>query len=203
MIDAKEHFKGVNFQDRVCIPAFERIKHLYALGYSNGAITQTIVDEFQDIEPSPITQENVRRVITNNKEDFENYRIELAESCRKSYKTHTIALFEITQKNELRVVEVYNDKITEALNELATLSLGEQDDKQNYLNTSRIFVLMEFIEKFHKKASEFIGTQAMREVEIYRQKMAIKVSGDTKINGLTPAYGDIEAEQVMPTRFLG
>jgi hypothetical protein len=201
MSDAQDLFIGINRISRACVPAYERVKHLYALGYSNGQIAQTIADEFQDLEASEISHAWVREIIKNNREAFDKYRMELSSICANQQKTHTINMFNLTQSRELRVVEIYNAKISDALDELQDLSLNEQDEKGNFKNTNRIFILMELIEKFHKKCSEFIGTAAMREIEIYRQKMEIK-SKSEKVGGLVPTYNEDGTKEVGNTKFI-
>lgn len=196
-------FKGIKGFDRVCIPVFERIKHLYALGYSTGSIAAQMDVEYSDVDVSIMDKAAIKRIIEFNRAEFDHYRLKIADACMNSNFEHTVTLYNITQHEEQAIVSEYNRKVAEALSELSDLSLCEQDEKGNFKNTARIFVLMELIEKFHKKCSDIIGTQAMRDLEIYRQKMELK-DANTKKGGLLPSMSQPgeNKDLASPTKFL-
>jgi hypothetical protein len=99
------------------------------------------------------------------------------------------------------MVSVYVNKLRQALNQLADLDLDERDDEGNYKNTSRIFVLIEMAEKFQGKIAKIVGTDALREIEVFKQKAEAKAKADADKGGLlpSPAKGrTMDAEEIKP-----
>jgi hypothetical protein len=175
---------------RVSVPAFERMKQLYALGYTNAQIAETMHQEFQDIDYNPITTTMVKKLIAANGPAMDQARMELGEKCRDEIQRQTAALFRATEDVELTLVSVYVGQLKSVLEEMRELDLQEIDPETgNYKNTSRMFVLIEFVEKLQSKIAKIVGTDALREVEVFRQKAEAKRAAEERGTGLIPAHG--------------
>ncbi len=175
---------------RVSVPALERMKQLYALGHTNSQIAETLHSEFQDIDFNPITTTIVKKLINVNIEAFEQARMELGIKCRDEVQRQVAYLFRATEDVELTLVQVYVKQLQSILEEMRNLDLQEIDPETgNYKNTSRMFVLIEFVEKLQSKIAKIVGTDALREVEVFRQKAEAKRQAEEKGSGLLPASG--------------
>jgi hypothetical protein len=184
---------------RICIPARERIKYLACFGYTHGQITDIINTEYADLQPSPISGRTIKGMLVTMTDEIEEQRKELALHCREELKIHLEALFRKTQQAEHVLVDVYERKMREATTSLDALDLEEKDDDDNYVNTGRVFVLLELIDKFHIKMAKLVGTEAMRDIEVFRQKADIQAAAKDKGDGLLPAI-DVGSGN---TNFLG
>jgi hypothetical protein len=171
---------------RVCVPAYERIKQLYAFGYTNSQILETIESEFSDIDYNSYSMESLKSLIKENKKEFDAARMEMGLQCREEIQRQIALLFNKTEKTECLMVEIYVNKMHKALEELRDLELDELDDDGNFKNTSRVFVLIELVDKFQSKISKVVGTDALREIEIYRMKMEAKVNAEQNKGSLLP-----------------
>lgn len=164
---------------RFSAPIMERIGFLYANGNSNDEIWMIVSQEFNDVVGFPITFEMVRTVVSKNQEYFKRKRKEMGEIFQKDIECHAVGLLEKTKKKEEKMVTVFADKMDEALDQLGSLDLSEQDDKGNYKNTSRAFTLVEFVDKLQTKISKITGSDAMREVAVFRAKLEAKNESDS------------------------
>ena len=189
MSDAKDYLNTDGFGVRVCVPAYERMKHLYALGYTNAQITEVLKHEFQDIDINPISVGSISVLIKKNAREFELARMELGLKCRDEIQRQTAILFRATEDVELEMVSIYVKKLRQALNEMGDLDLSEMDEDGNYKNTSRMFVLIEMSEKLQSKIAKIVGTDALREIEVFRQKAEAKRQAEASAGGLIPAHG--------------
>lgn len=196
-MDAKDYLSGGGTAIRVGVPAYERMKQLYALGYTVNQITEMLHQEFNDIDYNPIGAGSVKKLIQENSREFEIARMELGLQCREEIQRQTALLFRATEDVELTMVQVYVHKLNAVLEEMRNLDLAELDENGNFKNTSRIFVLLEFAEKFQSKIAKIVGTDALREVEVFRQKAEAKRQAEEKGTGLIPTHGrTMDAEPV-------
>ena len=188
-MNAKDYLSGGGTCIRVGVPAYERMKQLYAMGYTANQITEMLRSEFEDIDYNPISVTSVTKLIKSNVREFEVARMELGMQCREEIQRQTALLFRATEDVELTMVQVYVQKLNQVLEEMRDLDLAELDENGNFKNTSRIFVLLEFAEKFQSKIAKIVGTDALREVEVFRQKAEAKRQAEEKGTGLIPAHG--------------
>jgi hypothetical protein len=184
-MDANTYLSGGKSNQRMCIPAYERIKQLYAFGYTNSQIAESLQSEFHDIEYNPMTVNNIKNIISENMSEFEAAKYELGIKCREEILQQTAMLFRATENVECEMVAIFVRKMRQALNQLKDLDLDETDDMGNYKNTARTFVLIEMVEKFQKSIAKIVGTDALREIEIFRKKADTKFN---KENNLIPAF---------------
>ena len=185
-----EYMNTDGMGSRVMVPAYERMKQLYALGYTNAQIAETLHQEFQDIDYNPITPTMVKKLVQSNIESFEQARMELGEKCRDEIQRQVAYLFRATEDVELTLVSVYVGQLKSVLEEMRGLDLQEIDEETgNYKNTSRMFVLIEFVEKLQSKIAKIVGTDALREVEVFRQKAEAKRAAEERGAGLIPTHG--------------
>ena len=204
-MDAKDYFNGGNNASstfRVCTPAYERMKHLYALGHNAAEISEILHQEFMDIDYNPCTPAMVKRIILDNKNNFEQFRMELGLLCREEIQKQTARLFDKVQNEELDHVDVFVIKWKEARDELRTLDLSEMDEDGNFKNTSRIFVLIELCDKLQSRVAKIVGTDAIREVEIYRQKAAAKAEAEQNKGNLLPPLAKGQTLEASTTNFI-
>ena len=189
MSDATDYFEDSNITrqpNRMSIPAFERLKQLYAFGHSITQMVEILSNEFGDIDYNPLTVDTLKIIINKNKEELERDRLTLTQDCRDHVRRQIARLFDIVQQSECRMVEVYVRQFDKLINQLADLDMDARDPSTGaYLHTSRCFVLLELIDKIQGKISKVVGTDAMREIEIYKQKMAAKIEAE----GLDPSAG--------------
>lgn len=158
-------------QWRFSAPIMERIGFLFGNGMTNDEIFMTVSQEFSDTLAYPITKESVRTIITKNKPFFLERRKQMGEMHLAAIQGHALSLFEATHVREHKMVEVFNRKMDELLISLASLDLDEKDDKGNFTNTNRAFVIIEMIDKLQTKCAQITGANAMREVAIYKLKL--------------------------------
>lgn len=192
---------GTQFKKtRVSVPAMERMKQLYAFGYSNSEMSEILNQEFSDIEFDTFSPNRIKDTISVNIEEFNRDKMKLTLKCQEDIQLQIQAMFSVVGTKEILMVEVYAEKLQNALTSLRDLDLDEIDeDTGNYKNTARIFVLIEMAEKLQSKIAKIVGTDALRDIEIYKAKMAIKSEADNKQGGLIPAFG---REVNSGTRFL-
>lgn len=185
--------------DRISVPAYERAKQLYAFGLNVTQITETLKQEFEDIEYNPISQHVVKNMLKEHRSDFELARLELSTYCKEDLQRHTALLFDAVQKDEFNLVAVLSKRLRDVTEQLADLDIDEKDDDGNYKNTSRFFVLFEMADKLQTKMAKITGTDALREVEIFRQKALIKAESEQAKGALLPAHGrTVEVEGDSP-----
>ena len=198
---AKDYLDNQGTNLRVSVPAYERMKQLYAYGHTNAQIAEILQQEFSDIDYNPLTVGAVKKLINMNQREMDSARMELGMRCREEIQKQTALLFCATQDVELTMVQVYVFKLQSVLDEMRNLDLTEVDENGNYKNTARMFVLLEFAEKLQSKIAKVCGTDALREIEAYRQKAQAKAEADQKGSQLLPARGrDVTDGQV--TTFL-
>lgn len=174
---------------RVCVPAYERIKQLYAFGHTNAKILDIVNSEFSDIDYNSFSLQSLKKLINNNLQEFEQARMELGMQCREEIQRSIAQLFLATGDVECVMVDVFVKKMRAALDELMDLDMQEKDDDGNFKNTSRTFVLIEIVERLQKSVAKVVGTDALREVEAFRQKAMIKAQIAEENDGLLPATG--------------
>lgn len=203
---ASEYFARTKFIGagaRMCTPAYERLKHLHALGHSYAEMCECLNQEFADVAYTPITLRMVRMLYEENREDFEKTRMELGLKCREEIQNQVAILFNRTENVECEMVDVYVLKMKSALAQLRDLDLDERDDSGNYKNTSRIFVLIEMVDKLQSKVSKIVGTDALREIEIFRQKAAARAEAENnKANLLPPPARGRTLDSQPDTNFI-
>jgi len=177
-------------EKRVCVPSFERMKQLYSYGYTNTEIAEIMNQEFSDIEFSSYTTKRIKDVVQANLEEFIEFKIRLTGQCIDQIQNQVKLMFEATKDVELVMVRVYVKKLQDAMESLDSLDLDEIDPETgSYRNTSRIFVLIEMAEKLQSKIAKIVGTDALREIEIYKARAAIKADADSKLGNLVPTFG--------------
>jgi len=166
------------------------MKQLYSYGYNNTEIAEILNQEFSDIEYDSYTTKRIKETIQGNLEDFIEFKARLTGQCIEQVQTQVKLMFEATKDVELVMVRVYVKQLQDAMESLDALDLDEIDPETGaYLNTSRIFVLIEMAEKLQSKIAKIVGTDALREIEIYKARAAIKADADSKLGGLVPTYG--------------
>src|SRR6478752_9948082 len=176
-------------EKRVCVPSFERMKQLYSYGYTNTEIAEILNQEFSDIEFDSYTPKRIKETIQYNLEEFIEFKTKLTGKCIEQVQTQVSMMFEATKDVELTMVRVYVKKLQDCMESLDALDLDEMTDDGSYKNTARIFVLIEMAEKLQGKIAKIVGTDALREIEIYKAKAAIKAEADNKLGGLMPTFG--------------
>ena len=187
---------------RMSVPAMERMKQLYAFGHTYFQICEILKTEFEDIDFNPITPRSIKKIVEQYKAEFENARLQMGLDCREAIQRQITNLFNIAQEKECKLVEVYTKKLDSALSQLADLDLDEKDEDGNYKNTSRVFVLLEMIEKLQSKVSKIVGTDALREIEVYRQKIEAKAAAEDKSNSLLPPIAKGSVVDEPKTKFI-
>jgi len=171
---------------RVCVPAYERMKQLYAYGHTNAQIVEILSQEFKDIDYNPINAYGVKMLIADNSREFENARMELGLKCREEIQHQVALLYRATEDVECVMVKVFVDKMFVALDELADLDMAEKNDDGNFVNTSRMFVLIELATRMQKTVAKIVGTDALREIEIFRKKAQAKMDAESQGGSLIP-----------------
>lgn len=188
--NAETYFKGLsggnNMSIRVCVPAYERMMQLYAFGHNATQIAEILHQEFADIDYNPITPSSVKKIIELNQTEFQIARMNLGLKCREKIQEQISVLFAGAQDVELAMQSVYTNQLRNVLNQLAEVDVGEQDEEGNYVKTARFFVLLEMAEKLQSKISKLAGTDALREIEVYRQKAEAKQQAENDRNSLLP-----------------
>lgn len=187
---------------RCSVPAYERIKQLYALGYSDTQISNAARGEFDDIDPNELTPSVITSIRSSNSEDFDKSRMNLGLACRDKIQEHQKFLFVASQGAELRLVKVYVHKINSALAELDELDLQELTEEGGFKNTSRFFVLLEIVTKLQTTIAKLVGTDAMRDIEIYRQKMEAKLQAEKGSGVLIPVHGKESGKTDQGVNFI-
>lgn len=182
------------FKARINVPVFERICYLYSMGFANTDMVDILNTEYEDLIESPITLGKLELIISEHKAQLDIYSKEMGLSFREEIQGHIKVLYEKTCIKEKDIVEIYLDKIGQYLDELKTLDPAEEDEDGNFVNTSRIFVLHELIDKFHKSASKITGTEALRDIEIFRMKEEAKAAAAADKNNLLPSYGKAQPQ---------
>lgn len=195
MSDATDYFEDTNITrqpNRMSIPAFERLKQLYAFGHSITHMVEILSKEFGDIDYNPLTVDILKIIIHKNKEELERDRLTLTQDCRDHVRRQIARLFDLVQQSECRMVEVYVKKFDTLINQLSALDMDERDEGTGaWKNTSRCFVLLELIDKIQGKIAKVVGTDALREIEIYKQKMAAKAEAEDNVGaGALPPMRD-------------
>lgn len=180
----------------ISVPAYERMMQLNAMGHKPDQINFILNQELADIDFNTYTTHDITVIIKDNKEEFERFRKDMGLKCREKVQDQIARLFEVVKDEEHEMVEVFAGKMKEALLSLRNLDLNELDDDGNYKNTSRIFVLTEMVIKLQSSVSKIVGTDALREVEIFRAKARAKQESENeKTNGLLPSQSrDVEIE---------
>jgi len=180
------------------------MKQLYAYGYSNTEIAEIMNQEFGDIEFDSYTPKRIKETIQTHLEVFIQFKAVLTGQCIEQVQTQVKMMFEATKDVELVMVRVYVKKLQDAMEALDQLDLDEVDPETGaFKNTSRIFVLIELAEKLQSKIAKIVGTDALREIEIYKAKAAIKAEADSKIGNLIPTFGrDVSEGSGGITKFL-
>lgn len=189
---------------RMCVPAFVRLTQLYAFGHTNAQIAEILASEFEDIDMNALSAASVKVVIDDNRPELEKARLHLANECQDELRRQVAYLFNTVQQKENKLVDVYVGKLDAVLDELRDIDFSEQDDMGNYVNTSRIFVLLEMSQKIQAQISKLVGTDALREIEAYRQKMEIKSHADNKKGLLIPAASGrvVDEANGSPSQFI-
>lgn len=175
--------------NRICAPSYERLKQLYAFGYTNSQMTKIINSEFHDIDFSGFSSKDITDIISNNSADFKSTREELGTLCREEIQDQVRSLYLPSRRIENTMIEIYIDKLESVLESLRKLDLDEIDDNGNFKNTSRTFVLLEIAEKYQIKIAKVAGTDALREIEIFREKAKVKREEEAKGTGLIQVQG--------------
>lgn len=182
-----------------CIPTTERLTQLYALGYDSQQMAAIIENELGDIDLSRVTPDQIKEFIRNNKELLDRAKLDITKTCRETIIKQTELLFVKSQDVELRMVNSFISKLNNILKSLDDLDINERDDMGNYINMSRFFVLLEAAEKLQSRIAKVVGTDAVRDVEVYRQKMELKQKANE--NDLMPRYPK-GAVIESPTKFI-
>jgi len=195
-------YYDMNALTRVCVPSRERLKQLYAYGYSNAEMAEIMNQEFSDIEFDTYNAKRIKEVIQFNMEEFIEFRAQMQGKCVDQIQKQVKLMFEATKDVELVMVRVYVKKLQDAMESLDALALDEIDEETGaYKNTSRIFVLIEMAEKLQSKIAKIVGTDALREIEIFKAKTALKAEAENKLGHLMPTFGR-EVEATQATRFI-
>jgi len=144
----------------------------------------------------------INGMIKDNREFFNQRRQEMSVICQNEVQQSAAVLFKRSSKAEILMVDTYVDQLNSAMKELRSLDISETDEDGNFVNTSRIFVLIELADKLQSKVAKVAGTEVMREIEAYKMKMAIKADTESAANNPLPAYGPgSEMRSATPTKF--
>jgi hypothetical protein len=196
-IKSKTNSPSEPFAKRIPIPTQQRIIQLLALNIHFQEIAKITSSEFKEILGTPISYRDVKRVDDANKPQIEQMILDIKQRCNTDIVEHSAQLFQRVASAEQELVQVFSDKLKEALSSLSSLDLNEQDESGKFINTNRTFQLLELIDKYHSKASKVIGTEALREIEIFRTKAQIKRTEEEKSINLIPIHN-----KESTTRFL-
>lgn len=183
------------FGIRLSIPTLARLRQLYCFGHSVTQIVGILQQEFSDVDVNPITPTSIKKYIDENRNEFEAERLELANECRDHVRRQIAHLFSKVEAKECRMVDIYVQKMDQALDQLLNLDFDAKDANGNYINTSRHFVLFEIIEKLQSKISKIVGTDALREIEIYKQRMEAKANAEKDGSGHLPPMRDVNGKE--------
>lgn len=180
--------KRVQNATNCSVPAFERIMQLNALGHSFDQIAEVINQEIADIDYNTYSAGTISKILRENAETFETFKMDMGLKCRAQVQDQVEKLFSMVKDEEESMVEVFAGKMKEALTSLRELDLNELDEDGNFKNTSRIFVLTEMVIKLQSSVSKIVGTDALREIEVFRAKARAKQEEEnSRSNGLLPA----------------
>lgn len=163
-----------NRYENVPVPVVERVKLLYAVGYRKTEICNIINQELGDIMVYTFDIRKLEILVSSNLKEFEEYKKDMAKKCREDIQLQLANLFEKASRSENKIIDTYSDKIREALDELKLIDLSERDEKGRVVNAAQALVLMEVVERLQKLSAKLAGTDAMREVEIFRQRSEIE-----------------------------
>jgi len=181
-----------------CIPLAERVIFLYNNGFDESEIAVSVCEEFSDIYPVEINENDIYRILKKNKVKLMAARESMSLYCRNEIMKQTASMYNKVATVENELVNTFADKLRQVLAELAEINHEELDEEGNFKNTSRVFVLIELAEKLHNKSAKVIGTETMREIEAFKMKAQIKSETDNSSNTLVPAH----ARDVTKTKFL-
>lgn len=199
-------YKGISGNCRALCstPTYERIKQLWILGNSPTAISIIINEELSDLEANTITPGVISQIIGSNLEDFHDTRGKIGLKCQDAIREQVSVMFNIVRQRESRLVTVFADKLEVVLNQLSELDIDEKDDDGSFKNTSRFFVLYEMADKLQSKISRITGSDALREIEVFKQKLELKTKIEGK-EGLIPDFKSNDykdGETVDVTNFI-
>jgi hypothetical protein len=168
------------------IPVQERVKYLYAVGYNENDIAMMINEEFKDITITEIGAGAIKTMIRDNKTEFDEAKLTFTENCRAELKQQVSQMFHKTSAVELRTVDVFVKKLDAVLDQLEDLDISDPENK------GRFFSLLEAAERLQSRMATIAGTNAFRDIEIYRQKLQIKIeaAAQEKPPGHLPAMRD-------------
>lgn len=170
------------------VPVQERMMYLWAVGYPFSDIAAMLNDEFRDIVMTSVTPNQVRKAYENNMEAFEKARNEITMQCREELQVQVAHMFHRTSAVEIKTVDVFVKKLNSILTQLEDLDTSDIGEKEV---RAKFFSLLEAAERIQSRIAKIAGTDAFRDIEVYRQKMqlALEAKGNEK-QGALPALRD-------------
>lgn len=190
-IDVYYQAESYTSSKRVLVPAYERIKQLWSYGHTSAQILEVINGEFSDVDFNPLTFNDVESLIRDNMDEFKKARMDIGKRCGRELQEQAATLYQLTVKSESALVRIYATKIEEATHALADLDLTERDADNNFCNIKQVFIFVELINKLQNQMAKIAGTDALREIEILKQKLNIQAHFKSG-GGLLPSANDIE-----------
>lgn len=127
-----------------------------------------------------LTDSVLRELYRGNQEEFEQSRIELGIVCRDEIRRQTAVLFNKTEQVECEMVDSYVTKLKQCIGAMNALDLEETDELGNFINTSKVFTLIELSTRLQSVIAKIVGTDALREIEVFRQKAEAKRDSESR-----------------------
>jgi hypothetical protein len=166
-----EHVYRSNAQ--VSAPAWARIQQLYAFGKGDVEIHEIISQEFQDFEANPISLISLRKMIAERRPELEAGREALAAACGEEVLQQGKELFAMLHKAENRSVTRLIKKMDNLVDQIELCDLTVLNDKGQPANLGVYAALLKMLGETQLLCAKIAGTDAVREIEIYRQKKQI------------------------------
>lgn len=172
-------------------PLQKRVEQLYTYGYNAEAITNMVVQEFQDIEAFPISHELIKMMIDKNQSALEEARTEYLKDLSSSLIADMRVLLEKGAESDNKIVGQMLKKEDEVLTAMDALDItvieeGKAQELMLFLS------YLEALERINKLKAKLTGMDAWREFEIFKRKEELKsklssvdLIPDVKKNGVT------------------
>jgi len=175
-------------KDGNLVPVQERMMYLWAVGYPFSDIAAILNDEFKDCVMTSVTPHQVRKAYENNMEEFEKTKSELTIRCREELQAQVENMFHRTSAVELKTVDVFVKKLNSILTQLEDMDVSDLGEKEV---RTKFFSLLEAAERIQSRIAKIAGTDAFRDIEVYRQKMQLALEAKSNDKpGALPALRD-------------
>lgn len=154
------------------IPFCERAKSLYAFGYANKDIAIVLKNEFDDLEFRTIDHNIIRQLIGQNVKEFNAAKEGFELAVKAEAEAWMKHIFMMAQSSEQRIAQTYAEKIVQLCERLAGIDLSDVDA----YSPSEIDLILSHIEKLQGLLGKIAGTEATRDVAVFKSKTEIKAA---------------------------